>query len=492
MDTTQKDETQNILDPVKWGLPLDAIKQLGKRLKNFWERFNCFFKTRTCDNSHYGYHYLSSLLRMRNKRNYTTIGKESGVNKQNVQHFMSNSPWDSQGVYTQIQREIKETPALSQGGVLLLDESADAKSGKKSAGTGRQYNGRLGKIDMSQVGVFLAYVNLTSHPLWTWVTGDLFLPKHWFSDEMEPERKRLGIPEEIDFRTKIKIGLDLIKTVKDNDLPFEIICFDDLYGRSEWLRGQLREDKLLYMADIPFTTYVYLKKPELGVPEKESGKRGKEPTKVKVLSCEKPQMVSLLAHCNDTQWSELRIRTTERGELRDLFAVRRVWTIYEDKAVEELLVIRKEKNGKCNYSLCNAPLDTPLPQLAWWKCQRYFIERANQEAKSEIGWDEFQAQKYRGWQHHLALTILASWFIAQTRYEWSQMYERDPDLARQFDIDILPMLSVANVRSLLRTVMPLSELTTEQAVDEIIEHLINRTRSRKSRMKKLSKAEEST
>jgi hypothetical protein len=72
------------------------------------------------------------------------------------------------------------------------------------------------------------------------------------------------------------------------------------------------------------------------------------------------------------------------------------------------------------------------------------------------------------------------------------MYERDPDLARQFDIDILPMLSVANVRSLLRTVMPLSELTTEQAVDEIIEHLINRTRSRKSRMKKISKAKEST
>ncbi len=127
---------------------------------------------------------------MRNNRNYTTIGKESGVNKQNIQHFMSNSPWDCQKVYTQIQQEIKNTPALSQGGALLLDESADAKSGKKSAGSGRQYNGRQGKIDMSQVGVFLAYVNVTSHPLWTWVIGDLFLPKHWFSDEMEPERKR--------------------------------------------------------------------------------------------------------------------------------------------------------------------------------------------------------------------------------------------------------------------------------------------------------------
>ena len=75
-------------------------------------------------------------------------------------------------------------------------------------------------------------------------------------------------------------------------------------------------------------------------------------------------------------------------------------------------MIRKEKNGKCSYYLCNAPFDTPLSQLAWWKCQNIFIERANQETKSEIGWDEFQAQKYRGWEHHLALTILANWFIA--------------------------------------------------------------------------------
>ena len=82
--------------------------------------------------------------------------------------------------------------------------------------------------------------------------------------------------------------------------------------------------------------------------------------------------------------------------------------------------------------------------------------------------------------------------IAQTRYEWAQTYERDPDLARQFDIDVLPIFSVANVRSLLRAVMPLSQLTTVQAVDKVIEHLINRTSSRKSRMKKLSRANENT
>ena len=47
------------------------------------------------------------------------------------------------------------------------------------------------------------------------------------------------------------------------------------------------------------------------------------------------------------------------------------------------------------------------------------------------------------------------------------------------------MLSVSNVRALLRAVMPLSQLTAEQACEEVVEHLINRTLSRKSRMKKV-------
>ena len=61
------------------------------------------------------------------------------------------------------------------------------------------------------------------------------------------------------------------------------------------------------------------------------------------MSSKKPQTVFSLSRDNDTQWHELNIRPIERGELRDLFAVHQVWTVYEDKAVEELLVIRKEK-----------------------------------------------------------------------------------------------------------------------------------------------------
>ena len=64
--------------------------------------------------------------------------------------------------------------------------------------------------------------------------------------------------------------------------------------------------------------------------------------------------------------------------------------------------------------LSNASPDTSLETMAWRKTHRYFIERSNQDAKSELGWDEFQATKYHAWEHQLALTILASWFIAET------------------------------------------------------------------------------
>jgi SRSO17 transposase len=300
---------------------------------------------------------------------------------------------------------------------------------------------------------------------------------------MKSMRKKLGVPEELEFRTKPEIALSLIKRAKGNGLEFEISCFDDLYGRNKKFRSELRKEEIVYMADIPSTTKVYLNEPKLGKALK-ARKKGEEPKKIKVLSKEQAKEVFLISQDSSTQWYELSIRPTERGELRDKFAEVRVWTVYEDKAVEELLVMRKEKNGKCSYSLCNAPYDTTLSKLAWWKCQRYFIERSNQDAKSELGWDEFQAQKYLGWQHHLALTILASWFTAQTRYKWAQTYERDPELAKEFEVDVLPMLSLANVRSLLSAVMPLHQLTSEQAVDQVIEHLVNRTTSRKSRMKK--------
>lgn len=132
-------------------------------------------------------------------------------------------------------------------------------------------------------------------------------------------------------------------------------------------------------------------------------------------------------------------------------------------------------------TLLNTLAHTPAQRLISWSCQRYFTERTFEEAKTEIGWNEFQAQKHRTWEHHLALTALALWFVAQTKWEWTTTYARDPQLAQQLAVEVLPALSTANVRELLKAVLPLPQLTLEQATEWVITHLVNRARSIRSR-----------
>lgn len=126
--------------------------------------------------------------------------------------------------------------------------------------------------------------------------------------------------------------------------------------------------------------------------------------------------------------------------------------------------------------------------MAWLKCQRYFVERANQDAKSEAGWDELRARKYRGWEHHLALVILATWFAARTKWEWAQESAPDASLAQHFAVQVLPTLSMANIRLLLRAADPLPQPTPDQAIALVARHFVNRTRSRTSRLKRQKRA----
>ena len=161
-----------------------------------------------------------------------------------------------------------------------------------------------------------------------------------------------------------------------------------------------------------------------------------------------------------------------------------VWTVAQGQQPRvEWLVIRRDSSGDCTYTLLNAPLDASPQSLIHWSCHRYFCERTIEDAKTELGWDEFQAQKYRAWEHHLALTALALWFVAQTKLEWARVYERDPELREQLAVEVLPALSTANVRELLKAVLPLPQLTPEQATERVITHLVNRARSTSSRLK---------
>ena len=89
----------------------------------------------------------------------------------------------------------------------------------------------------------------------------------------------------------------------------------------------------------------------------------------------------------------------------------------------------------------------------------------------------------QGWVHHTALDALALWFIAETKLDWAQAYPRDPELFKQFQVEVLPALSMANVREMLKAVLPLKQLTPEEAARVVVRHLVNRSRSTSSRLK---------
>lgn len=376
-------------------MPAEAVPDLGNRLRAFWVRFRCCFKTQTRDASGHAWTYLRGLLGMETQRTFANMARRliaPDADGQNLQQFMSDSPWSAAAVLAQVRGKIAATPALRTGGVLLLDESADEKAGAKSAGAGRQHNGRLGKIEMSQVGTFLAFYKGN---VWTWVDGELFLPEHWFTPAMVQQRQRLGVPAERQFSTKIELGWQMIQRVKAEGLPFEALACDDLYGRSGWLRRQLAQAGIVYMAEIPESTQVYLTRPVFGVPPAPAQPHGRQASRARVLSAEQPVEVRQLVRDADLTFRRISVRPTERGVLDDPFAMRRVWTLRDGELPEEWLVVRHENEQRYTYALSNAAADSPPERLAWLKCTRHFVERSIQDAKSQIGWDELQAQKYR-------------------------------------------------------------------------------------------------
>jgi len=453
----------------------EVIADLGNRLQRFWQSYRWTFKTRTHNRSDHALAYLSGLLRMDANRNMAEIARQTQMNEQAMQHFISESPWSHRAVIEQVQTAVQTRDELA-GGILIIDESADEKAGDMSAGTGRQHNGRLGKIDQCQVGVFAAYAQ-GQH--WTWVDGELFLPQKWFEDSHARQRQKAGVPDERVFQTKIQLAWQLIERVKASALPFVAVTFDSLYGRNARLRDQCDEAGIEYYGDVPRDYRVYLEEPQVTWP---LTKRGVPSQKHQVNG--QGYTVEQLGTHVQTQWQTLTVRPTARGMLVADFACRQVWTVRLDgRVIAETLLIRRD-GKQITYSLSNADPTVPLRTLAERKSQRYFVERSIQDAKSELGWDEFQAIKYRAWLHQLALTILASWFIAETRLDWERDHPPHPDLVTAYDMDVLPTLSMANVRLMLRAAMPLPQLTPAAAAALVVKHLDNRTRSRRSRLKK--------
>ena len=482
-NTETQSTDSSIFSVERWGLPVEAVKDLGNQLHGLWQRYHPCFTTLRHDSSAYALIYLKGLMLLPNNRNYVNITRQiesPDSDGQNLQHYMSDSPWPALEVYDQIQSEIRHDQRLHNG-MLTLDESGDVRSGNKSAGAAHQYIGNVGKLAMGQVGVALGYY---AADVWTMVDAELFLPEIWFDEAHKELHRRLHIPDDRQFQTKLAIGLQQIDRAQRNGLPFSRLSCDALYGKSHEFRAELHNRKIPYLADIPCDLHVYLQEPVVGIPSKIPKTIGRPPTQWQVLNGVDPLEVRAIAQLPEIAFKTIDIRACERGRLYYDCARQPVWTITDKGEVRrEILFIHRESDGSHTYSLSNASLETPLSTLAQWRSERYFVERTFQDAKSEGGWDELIAQKYRAWMHHTALDALALWFIAQTKLNWAEKHPPDSKLASELQIDKLPALSMANLRTLLQAVMPLKQFSVDQAIDLVVKHLVARSASTRSRRK---------
>src|SRR6187431_2524165 len=140
----------------------DEVRAAAERLVDFHERFAPLFGREQAQD--HAYTYTKVLMVCPERKSIEPIALNVGDGRVSaLQKFINIAPWDHEDVHAEIQAafvdELVPTAADGPIGVVgIIDESGFAKKGDQSAGVARQYNGRLGKQDNRQGGVFLVGV----------------------------------------------------------------------------------------------------------------------------------------------------------------------------------------------------------------------------------------------------------------------------------------------------------------------------------------------
>ena len=378
-----------------------------------------------------------------------------GADARNLQQFLTHSKWDHRAVITQVGHDVSEELGQSNLCGLIIDESGFEKQGKSSAGVARQWLGRLGKVDNGQVGV---YGVLASEMRVAPIDERLYLPKTWCEDADRCEKA--GIPaDEREFRTKIELALNIVKDARKEGLHFDWVGADAGYGKGLVFVDELDEMGETFIVDVHSDFTVYLNDPKPYLPEW-SGK-GRKPSRWK--STEKGIKVSnFIKALAPAQWKRVCVRETTRGKMRLEVAVESVfvWDINQSKAKKFIVVAtRSLDHGDLKISLSNATSSTPRTRLAFMQRQRFWVERAFEDGKSECGMADYQCRKWAAWHHHMALVMMTMLFMLKERKQQQEEY---------------PLLSASDIEMLLVRFLPKRDSTP----DEIITQLKDRHKRR--------------
>lgn len=377
----------------------EALEGVLERLHVFVEPFAARLKHAA--QGQHAEEYVAGLVSNVKRKNVESIAYLHEQDRQPLQKFMGQNPWDWRPLTAELARQIGASLGHAEG-VLVIDPSGVVKQGKASVGVARQWCGRVGKVENCQVGVYLGYVSRSEHAL---VDTRLYLPEEWTKD-----RKRCraaGVPKEVRFRTRHELALEMLREHRAV-LPHAWVSGDDEIGRNSHFREQLRGMNERYLLAVPCNTLI----------------RDRDAAPPPYCGSGRPPKVPFqrVDHWMETakNWMRIEVRPGEKGPLVVEVVKARVQTkLGRRHGPEETMVVFRERQGrktiKHDYYLSNAPFDTPLREFARVRSAEHRIEESLRRAKGEAGLAQYQVRTWIGWHHHQTLTLIASWFLTQEK-----------------------------------------------------------------------------
>jgi SRSO17 transposase len=395
-----------------------------QRLQAFMQPFLNMF--RRCEQTTHATQFVSGLCSDLERKNAESIAYLYDQDRKTIQHFIGESQWDDQALRDELASQVGDQLGETTG-VIVFDPSAFPKSGKQSVGVGRQWCGRLGKIDNCQVGVYMAYVSSKGHAL---VDTQLYLPKEWTEDKKR--MKRAGIPKDRQlYRTRHQMCLELLDQHVAK-LPHAWVTGDDEFGRPAKFRRQLRERNEHYLLAVPSNTQIR----DLRVvsPQLPDESTSDMPTSAQ-------RVDKWAAACSDDEWTKIEVRDGEKGPITIeaiKCPVETGWKRYSTLTTEVLVVIRYRNRDsrviQTDYYLSNAPSDTALAEFCRAAKAHWRIEECIKRGKSQAGLADYEVRNWCGWQHHQTLSLIASWYLTvETRRAEKKGSRHDLQSSSSFD-----------------------------------------------------------
>jgi SRSO17 transposase len=392
--------------------------------------------------------YLRGLMQADKRNMERMVEAVPDSDYQVLQNFLTHSSWEYRAVMDRVAVNTNGLLGGKVGTGLYLDESAFAKKGDQSVGVARQWNGRLGKQDNCQVGVFGALGRADRVGL---IDARLYLPKEWTEDPRRCDRADIPRSEQI-HRTKLELAQEIIVHARRSGVRFDWVGVDGGYGNSLEFLQSLQDQGEIFVADVHSDRHIYLSDPAPYLPPQERGR-----PRIRHVSDARPMEVrKWVKRQPASRWRRKTLRNTTKGRLVVEVLHERVWLWDKHSPTAHCwhLIVRREIDapGTIKYCLSNAPEKTSLIKLVQMQAQRFWVERAFQDAKSHVGMAQYQARQWQSWHRHMALVMLTMQFMLQTRLEHVQTH---------------PLLSCYDIQILLAKTLPDRRNSREEIIRQL-------------------------